>query len=189
MHNFWANPRSLVATSGISVDFFSSRYGDISVPWVRFPTLYIQVGIPLARWVSPFGHRGINACCQLLRAFRRLPRPSSPLTATASTVDAYSLDHITRRHLRIDQHSIFRLIASTTHLNSVRVQTLVTSQVVKEPRRTSTFRGKNSFSVQAFRSDIKLDALSIMVGLGGLEPPTSPLSGVRSNHLSYRPNV
>ena len=25
------------------------------------------------------------------------------------------------------------------------------------------------------------------VGLGGLEPPTSRLSGVRSNHLSYRP--
>ena len=29
--------------------------------------------------------------------------------------------------------------------------------------------------------------LGIMVGLGGLEPPASPLSGVRSNHLSYRP--
>ena len=27
-----------------------------------------------------------------------------------------------------------------------------------------------------------------MVGLGGLEPPTSPLSGARSSHLSYRPN-
>ena len=26
------------------------------------------------------------------------------------------------------------------------------------------------------------------MGLGGLEPPTSPLSGVRSNQLSYRPN-
>ena len=26
-----------------------------------------------------------------------------------------------------------------------------------------------------------------MVGLNGLEPTTSPLSGVRSNHLSYRP--
>ena len=26
-----------------------------------------------------------------------------------------------------------------------------------------------------------------MVGLGGLEPPTSRLSGVRSNHLSYEP--
>ena len=29
---------------------------------------------------------------------------------------------------------------------------------------------------------------SIMVGLGRLERPTSPLSGVRSNHLSYRPS-
>ena len=27
----------------------------------------------------------------------------------------------------------------------------------------------------------------ILVGLGGFEPPTSPLSGVRSNQLSYRP--
>ena len=27
-----------------------------------------------------------------------------------------------------------------------------------------------------------------MVGRGGLEPPTSRLSGVRSNHLSYRPS-
>ncbi len=26
-----------------------------------------------------------------------------------------------------------------------------------------------------------------VVGLSGLEPPTSPLSGVRSNHLSYKP--
>jgi hypothetical protein len=28
----------------------------------------------------------------------------------------------------------------------------------------------------------------MMVGLGGLEPPTSPLSGARSSHLSYRPD-
>ena len=28
-----------------------------------------------------------------------------------------------------------------------------------------------------------------LVGLGGFEPPTSPLSGVRSNQLSYRPGV
>ena len=32
-----------------------------------------------------------------------------------------------------------------------------------------------------------LAAPPIMVGLGRLERPTSPLSGVRSNHLSYRP--
>ena len=29
----------------------------------------------------------------------------------------------------------------------------------------------------------------ILVGLSGLEPPTSRLSGERSNHLSYRPSI
>ena len=28
-----------------------------------------------------------------------------------------------------------------------------------------------------------------MVGLAGFEPATSPLSGVRSNQLSYRPKI
>lgn len=31
--------------------------------------------------------------------------------------------------------------------------------------------------------------LTIYVGPGGLEPPTSSLSGMRSNHLSYGPNL
>jgi hypothetical protein len=32
-----------------------------------------------------------------------------------------------------------------------------------------------------------LELVADLVGLGGVEPPTSPLSGVRSNQLSYRP--
>ncbi len=44
--------------------------------------------------VSPFGHLWLNARFQLTRAFRRIPRPSSPLTAKASTVCASLLDHI-----------------------------------------------------------------------------------------------
>ena len=35
--------------------------------------------------------------------------------------------------------------------------------------------------------DEELAAGEKMVGLSGLEPPTSRLSGVRSNQLSYRP--
>ncbi len=30
-----------------------------------------------SRWVSPFGHSRIKACCQLPETYRRLPRPSS----------------------------------------------------------------------------------------------------------------
>jgi hypothetical protein len=42
--------------------------------------------------LPPFGYLRIIARCQLPEAFRRLLRPSSPLTAKASTVCAYSLD-------------------------------------------------------------------------------------------------
>ncbi len=42
-----AVPRSLAATKGISVDFSSSGYLDVSVPRVRLYTLWIQVQIPL----------------------------------------------------------------------------------------------------------------------------------------------
>ena len=45
--------------------------------------------------VPPFGHLWIKARFQLPKAFRRIPRPSSPLTAKASTVCASLLDHIT----------------------------------------------------------------------------------------------
>ena len=34
-----------------------------------------------------------------------------------------------------------------------------------------------------------IEVIPILVGLGRLERPTSPLSGVRSNHLSYRPST
>jgi hypothetical protein len=32
----WPGPRSLATTSGVSVDVLSSRYLDVSVPWVCF---------------------------------------------------------------------------------------------------------------------------------------------------------
>ena len=32
----WPSPRSLATTSGVSVDVLSSRYLDVSVPWVCF---------------------------------------------------------------------------------------------------------------------------------------------------------
>ena len=52
-----------------------------------------MTGITTGR-VSPFGHLGINACVPLPRAYRSLPRPSSPLCAQASSTCFLSLDHI-----------------------------------------------------------------------------------------------
>ena len=49
-------------------------------------------------------------------------------------------------------------------------------------------RGKCLSHLQkALRHDLRTGKNRGMVGLGGLEPPTSPLSGARSSHLSYRP--
>src|ERR1044071_3523708 len=80
----WPNPRSLATTSGVSVDVLSSRYLDVSVPWVCFHTLWIHVRIWPKPGVAPFGNLRIKACSQLPEAYRSVPRPSSPLSAKAS---------------------------------------------------------------------------------------------------------
>ena len=47
LHNsHWANPRSLATTSGVSVDFLSSGYLDVSVRQVCLCSLWIQLQIP-----------------------------------------------------------------------------------------------------------------------------------------------
>ena len=42
-------------------------------------------GYPIAGWVAPFGDPRIKACSRLPKAYRSVPRPSSPLGAKAST--------------------------------------------------------------------------------------------------------
>src|SRR5690606_31298709 len=59
-------------------------------------------------------------------------------------------------------------------------QTLATSLVFKE-------HGPATMPIR-FKSDVCAESSSV-VSLGGVEPPASRLSGVRSYHLSYRPNV
>jgi hypothetical protein len=81
----WPGPRSLVTTGGVSFDVLSSGYLDISVRRVRLPPLWIHDGIPPKGWVAPFGDLGITGRSPLPRAFRSVPRPSSPLGAKAST--------------------------------------------------------------------------------------------------------
>src|SRR3990167_893061 len=74
--------------------------------------MYSVCNVQQAGRVPPFRYPRINACCQLPGAFRRLPRLSSPPTAKASTMCAYSLDHITPNRLQ----DPMLLFMSNTHM-------------------------------------------------------------------------
>ena len=90
----WANPRSLAATKGISVDFSSCGYLDVSLPRVRPDGLWIQPPVTGydPRRVSPFGNLRIKGCLRLPEAYRSLPRPSSLPGAKASALRPFMLD-------------------------------------------------------------------------------------------------
>ena len=68
----WPLPRSLATTKGISVDFFSSPYLDVSVQAVTLIYLFIQYmmhGYDSVR-IAPFGNLRIGVCLQLPAAYR-----------------------------------------------------------------------------------------------------------------------
>ena len=81
----WPPPRSLATTSGISVDFSSSPYLDVSVqavPLIYLCIQYMMTGHDSGR-IAPFGYLWINACLRLPIAYRSLLRPSSAPSAKA----------------------------------------------------------------------------------------------------------
>ena len=86
----WPLPISLATTFGISFDFSSSPYLDVSVQAVPLIQLWIHCMIHrrYPMWIAPFGHLRINACLQLPAAFRSLPRPSSAPSAKAFTLSS-----------------------------------------------------------------------------------------------------
>jgi hypothetical protein len=59
------------------------QFAGFASPPYRFGWRYPK-GRPMG-WVAPFGDPGINDRSHLPRAFRSVPRPSSPLSAKAST--------------------------------------------------------------------------------------------------------
>ena len=117
----WPVPRSLATTSGISVDVFSSGYLDVSVPQVRLQPLCIQNWIPSKGWVSPFGHPRINDRSHLPAAFRSVPRPSSPLSAKASTERPYLTSYPHHRPRTGPNHAQCKLLTNSSashHINA-----------------------------------------------------------------------
>ena len=79
----WPLPRSLATTSGISVDFFSSPYLDVSVQAVPLIHLWIQ-----CMMTGRYSGR-ILYCFRLPEAYRRSLRPSSASNAKAFPLRPY----------------------------------------------------------------------------------------------------
>ena len=133
------------------------------------------------RRVSPFGNPRIKVYSQLPRAYRSVSRPSSPLDAKASTKCTFIAWIIicTEINLFLDKNSLCDGL-----LNYIKQHWILLSGLVEvngiEPMTPC---------LQSRCSPIWANApiSKKLVGRGGLEPPTSRLSGVRSNHLSYRP--
>ena len=75
----WPLPRSLATTYGISVDFSSSPYLDVSVQAVPHVHLFYSMHVTwiLSMWVAPFGNPRIDGYLLLPVAYRSLSRPSS----------------------------------------------------------------------------------------------------------------
>ena len=111
--------------------------------------------------VPSFGYLRINACLRLPTAFRSLPRPSSAISAKASSLCSYSLD-------------LCSLIFAIKHLIGFPHCLGACKILYWNLTNEMCFYSLCSFQ-------------GTMVGESGLEPPTSRLSGVCSNQLSYEP--
>jgi hypothetical protein len=158
--------------------------------------------------VFRFGDPWIKGCLLLPMAYRSWPRPSSPVSAKASTVRPYLLDHIIPRTT---------FTASCVHNTSpifsrrfliVMFVFRILSEDADGFQRTGLYRQVSNLSLQSIwrctdsnrgPSACKADALPTElhprpnvslkhVGPSGIEPPTLRLSVARSSHLSYGPD-
>ena len=108
-------------------------------------------------------------------AFRSLSRPSSASGAKASALCSYSLNLLSHSFVKIFWYSSRLLKLKLLPFSFFKKTNFLLISLSLSLFLYSVFMVRNS----AYKCAV--------VGLGGLEPPTSRLSGVRSNQLSYKP--
>ena len=161
-------------------------------------------GTPSLGWVAPFGDPRIEACSRLPGAFRSVPRPSSPLDAKASTRCpslarpapaaappgrrvAYPC-HRCRATPERGRHPPVSP-ASAGPRGSGRPASTTPPHDAKRDRRRrrGAARDRPPGGAGAPKIADRRPPPEGVVGPGRLERPTSRLSGVRSDRLSYGP--
>ena len=98
----WAIPLSLAATDGIDFSFFSSRYLDVSVPWVGHAYLCIQYTL-IRESRDQYSFVNYPKLFADFHALHRLLMPRHPPCALSSLTTEISNSHHSRptRHLRV----------------------------------------------------------------------------------------
>ena len=179
----WALPISLATTFGITVVFSSSAYLDVSVQ--RVPSVQLCIGCTvLELFSSGFPHSDIygsmDMCSspQLFAAYHVLLRLLVPRHSP------YALSSLTFL-LRFLKHFSLLLIFLNCSLS---VLIVLNCTILSYTSFTLLYIFFNVlFLIFCFECIYWNLSSNIMVGPNGLEPSTSRLSGVRSNHLSYKP--
>ena len=159
----WALPISLATTFGIDFSFFSWSYLDVSVHSVYLLAYYfihMQTLGSFPQQVPPFRYLWFSGYLHLPIAFRSLSRLSSSLGTQAVTLRSYQLN-------------LFFLWNFQLFLLLFTCFFACYFYIIYFSMCFSFFECTTNSSV---------------VGLTRIELVTSRLSGVHSNHLSYRPN-
>ena len=165
-------------------------------------SLYIQ---PTVTGLFPAGfpHSDIPAsidCVRLNEAFRSFPRPSSAPGAKAFSLCSYRLTNV--KHLCPTSMLVFSFQCANPY-NFFTTLTLHTSHLTTpDPKTTSPYPrihgdeeirtpdpllARQVLSQLSYIPVLMPCSTNTAMGSSGLEPPTSRLSGVCSNQLSYEP--
>ena len=177
----WAIPASLAATKGIAIAFSSSGYLDGSVPRVG---AFAAGHVPSQ--VVPFGNPRVKAC---LTAHRGLSQPSTSFIASRSQ-GIHQKPLVTCQFLNTLSSQLYVL-----HYVLFKDRLASSGQCCRINwwRRPESNRRPPGCKPGALPTELRPHsgwiraALRRVVGPGRFELPTSRLSGVRSNRLSYGP--
>ncbi len=137
--------------------------------------------------VTPFGNPRITGCVLLPEAFRSLPRPSSPDSSKASTVNPYSLDHISfssphtargpaHPYNKCSYLPLFLMLPKRNATSSGQSRCVTSSLPYYMSKNIPTAISETEFT-SAWDLEVR-----------GFEPLTYGLQSHRSSQLSYTPD-
>ena len=140
-------------------------------------------------WVSPFGNLRIKAYSRLPTAYRSVSRPSSPLCTKASTkcssrrlIGPYMKVVTGQTTITTNKNNFINFYSTIRKLDNIFIMLPLYLGSF-----SPTISNRLTFSVNCNCFVKYMNFLQTVVGTGRFELPTSRLSVVRSNQLSYAP--